>query len=110
MGDWLANLFGGAPAAAPEGAPAPAAGWFDVSDPPTAAPAVPENPLLKLTPEEIEGYEPDKVVEVLHAAVETTPDINTTTVEVCCKRLRVLCREPTNCSKCDKAGTAAAVR
>jgi len=107
MGDWLAGLFGGAPAA--EDAPAPAP--VDISEGATATPAVvePTNPLLKLTAADIEDSPPEKVVEVLHAAVETTPDINTTLVETCCKRLRVLCREPDNCSKCDKAGTAPAV-
>ena len=73
------------------------------------AEAPPESKLLQLTAEQIEQFEPQPVVDTLIAAVETTPDINTNLIEVCCKRLRVLCREPENCKRCDEAGSARAV-
>lgn len=68
-----------------------------------------ESKLLHLTAEQIENFEAAAVVDALLAAVETTPDINVMLIEVCCKRLRVLCREPENCKKCDEAGSARAV-
>ena len=74
-----------------------------------AAAAPEESKLLHLTAEQIENFEATAVVDALLAAVETTPDINIMLIEVCCKRLRVLCREPENCKKCDEAGSARAV-
>ena len=74
-----------------------------------AAAAPPESKLLHVTAEQIDGFNPQAVVECLVAAVETTPDINKAIIEGCCKRLRVLCRDADNCKKCDEAGTARAV-
>jgi len=113
-GGFFANLFnfgGGAPASAPEPESTP-----DVSDAPAKAESAASSAeaekakwLLSLEPAQIDGYEPSQVVEVLSAAVQTTPDINPSLIEACCKRLRVLCREPENCKRCDEAGTASAV-
>jgi len=117
MADWFKNLFGGEPEEAPAAAPAPA----DVSDPEPAAPApeavaapepAPAEPVaaaLSLSAEQIEAFGPADVVKTLHEAIETTPDINTMLIELCCKRLRVLCRDPENCKACDESGTARAV-
>ena len=75
------------------------------------APAAAQEPTGPPVPtaEQIDTYTPKEVVEVLHAAVHTSPDINASVVTMCCKRLRVLCREPENCKRCDRAGTATAV-
>ena len=110
LGDWgiFSFLQPQPPAAAP--AAPPAAPVEDISDPTPAAPAAePASPVLNLTAEQIEAFEPQAVVDTLIAAVESSPEKNVVIVEVCCKRLRVLCREPDNCKKCDQAGTAQAV-
>ena len=110
MGDFFANLgkmfSGEEPAAAPEGSTP-----VDVTD---GAPApISSAKGLNVTAEQIEGFAPDEVIAVLKAAISTsaggTPAQNTAVIETCCKRLRVLCREPENCKKCDEAGTASAV-
>ena len=75
----------------------------DLSDP------VAEQPwFMSVTEETIEKYEPAQVVEFLSAAVVAT-DVPIKSIELCCKRLRVLCREADNCKRCDEAGTAKAV-
>jgi len=110
MADWFASLFGQGSAPAP--APAAAA---PAAEPPAPAPApapppepvAPPKPLVTMG--EIEAMTPYQVVKTLDEAITTTPDINLELIEGCCRRLRVLCRDPENCKSCDAAGTAAAV-
>jgi hypothetical protein len=91
-----------APAPASEAA-APAATTEekpDVSDP---APA--KTPSITQT--EIEAADPQKTIDTIRTLVGEGDDSGL--VETCCKRLRVLCREPGPCKVCDEAGAAAAV-
>ena len=39
----------------------------------------------------------------------STPDSDASTIEECCKRVRVLCRDKIDCDKCARSGAAAAV-
>jgi len=92
--------------AKPEAAAGEAAGTATEASPETEQST--ESSLVTVTPEEIEAYEPADVVALLNK-ISTHTDISTTQIEQCCKRLRVLCREPDNCKRCDEAGTALAV-
>ena len=57
---------------------------------------------------EIDKMGPADVLEMLKAAVQARP-LNKTVVEVCCRRVRVLCRDAEQCNECDKQGASAAV-
>ena len=57
---------------------------------------------------EIDKMGPADVVEMLNSAVQARP-LNKTVVEVCCRRVRVLCRDAEQCNECDKQGASAAV-
>lgn len=105
-GNWFSSLMSGfgAPASA-EDAPAASSnegGTVDASD-------SPENRLLKLKAEDVAELPPAEAVAALNAAVVTSADVNVALIEACCKRLRVLCREPDNCKLCDEAGSCSAV-
>ena len=104
MFSFLQNMAAPSPAEEPAAQPADAgAAAVDVSD------DSPEAHLLKVKAEDIAEFAPAEVVKTLNAAVQTKPELNSAIVESCCKRLRVLCREPANCLVCDEAGTAPAV-
>jgi hypothetical protein len=57
---------------------------------------------------EIDKMGPAEAVKMLNAAVQARP-LNHTVVEVCCRRVRVLCRDAEQCHECDKQGASAAV-
>jgi len=57
---------------------------------------------------EIDNMVPADVVKTLKEAVQAKP-LNHTTVEICCMRVRVLCRETAQLNECQKLGASAAV-
>jgi len=58
---------------------------------------------------DLETLDPGGVVTKLNEAVTVNPQMNHFTIEACCKRVRVLCREVEQCKECDAHGAALAV-
>ena len=85
-------------------------------DTPKSEPAVPAvvMPDIQSVPE-IDTFEPQQAVDVLLDAISIAPETEATTIEGCCWRLRVLCREAdgpgvtVGANQCDEAKAAQAV-
>ena len=74
-----------------------------------SAPSEPVPAAAIVAEEPIETLSPAGVVSKLNEATMANPDINQQTIEACCKRVRVLCREAEMCRECDLHGAATAV-
>jgi hypothetical protein len=103
----------GAPAGAPidGGEPHPSVSLSSVSQEETiGAGAVSSDPVAETHKKcvEIDKMGPAEVVKMLNEALLARP-LNNTVVEVCCRRVRVLCRDAEQCNECDKQGASAAV-
>lgn len=57
---------------------------------------------------DIDKMGPAEVVKMLNEALLARP-LNNAVVEVCCRRVRVLCRDAEQCNECDKQEASAAV-
>lgn len=88
-----------------------------VDEKPQAAPAgaaglAPAPWFLSVKPEDVAAFETTQVVELLcSATAEQNVEVHLSTkhIEACCKRLRVLCRDPATRKECHEARSAAAV-
>jgi hypothetical protein len=103
----------GAPAGAPidGGEPHPSVSLSSVSQEETiGAGAVSSDPVAETHKKcvEIDKMGPAEVVKMLNEALLARP-LNNAVVEVCCRRVRVLCRDAEQCNECDKQGASAAV-
>lgn len=85
-------------------------------DTPKSEPAVPNVVMPDIQPvPEIDTFEPQQAVDVLLDAISIAPETEATTIEGCCWRLRVLCREAdgpgvtVGANQCDEAKAAQAV-
>jgi len=96
-------------AAAPGEEPVATEGVIDGVAVPVEAASTPPTSIAQPSSEQIEVLGPEETISKLSEATAADPALHLATIESCCKRVRVLCRDVEQCKQCDVAGAAAAV-
>lgn len=93
-------------AAAPGEEPVATEGVIDGVAVPVEAASTPPTSIAQPSSEQIEVLGPEETISKLSEATAADPALHLATIESCCKRVRVLCRDVEQCKQvCDDAGT-----